>query len=1042
MKQLRRTRQRILTVCVASLALAFVTTYPSAQAPSKKPLTVEDYAKWKTIAGQDISDNGKWVTYTVQQTNTPPAEAKPVLHLKNLETNADVTVQHASGGTFSSDSKWIAYQVDPSAAERARRERNAAGSGAGSGTPSGGGAPATPGAPPATPPATPPTTPPATPPTETPAQTPTTGAQPGGARGGGAALQPRRVELRNLETGAIQSWQDIGTLTFSPTSTHLVLRRRAPDGPGGATGGRGAGPGGPGGPGGGGAAGGAAASPSAPRGLDVLLVDLRTGRHQLLGSVGDHAFNRTGEFLAYTVDTAVKDANGVFVFDTRTGRTTPLDNDAKQYNRLTWNDEGNAIAVLKGLDVEKKREKNNVLIAFTDVRAATARELTDGETAATVSGAVVLDPEKTGNFPKGWVISDRAALAWSEDNKRVFFGIKEQVNAPDTARRNADENANVDVWNTADERVQSQQIVRADTDRNFTFRQAFDVAATRFVKLADETMRDLEVAADGKWAIGRDTRGYVHDYKRPSADIYRVNTSTGERTLMLKGQLTNGGVFGVTPHGKHVLYWKDNRFHAYDLEAGSATPLANGASVNFVNMEFDHPGPRPSYGIAGYTSDGKAAIAQTRYDLWLLPLDGSAPKNLTNGVGTKNEIQFRHARIEPVDPLALRAVGPRGTIDLSKPVQLAAYGEYTKKSGLYELANGQLKELVFEDAAYGSFNKALKSDKYLFTRQTFSEYPDLQVSGPTFKDAKKLSDVNPQQSEYLWGKRILFDYKNKDGVRLQGILAVPDDYKAGEKRPMIVTFYEKNSQNMHRYNSPSFISGMGSSPVEAVTRGYLTMMPDVHFRTGNSHSDMLECVEAATRKVIEMGYADPKRIGVNGHSYGGEGAAFIGVQSKMFAAVAMGAGVTDLYNDFFLNWGWAYSYQGGSGANAFDYYIYGQGRWGFTPYDQPEKYRFESALTHAGKASQPFLIMHGTSDPTVGFNQAVTFYNALRYHNKKAYLLAYPGEGHGLRGLANRKDLTVRFFQFFDHYLKDAPAPKWMTDGVPYLKKDETKEPK
>jgi dipeptidyl aminopeptidase/acylaminoacyl peptidase len=259
---------------------------------------------------------------------------------------------------------------------------------------------------------------------------------------------------------------------------------------------------------------------------------------------------------------------------------------------------------------------------------------------------------------------------------------------------------------------------------------------------------------------------------------------------------------------------------------------------------------------------------------------------------------------------------------------------------------------------------------------------------------------------------------------------------------MIVTFYEKSSQNLHRYNAPSYISGMGSSPMEAVSRGYLAMMPDVHFRTGNSHSDMLECVEAATRKVIEMGYADPKRIGVNGHSYGGEGAAFIGVMSKMFAAVGMGAGVTDLYNDFFQNWGWAYQYQGGSGANAFDYYIYGQGRWGFTPFDQPEKYRFESAITHAARAPQPFLIMHGTSDPTVDFNNAVAFYNALRYHGKKAYLLAYPGEGHGLRGVANRKDLTIRFFQFFDHYLKDAPAPTWMTDGVPYIKKDEHKEPK
>ena len=192
--------------------------------------------------------------------------------------------------------------------------------------------------------------------------------------------------------------------------------------------------------------------------------------------------------------------------------------------------------------------------------------------------------------------------------------------------------------------------------------------------------------------------------------------------------------------------------------------------------------------------------------------------------------------------------------------------------------------------------KAAKADRFLFTRQTFVEFPDLRVSGPGFKDAKKITDANPQQTEYTWGRRILFDYKNKDGVRLQGILALPDDYKAGEKRPMIVTFYEKNSQNMHRYNAPSYLTGMGGSPMEAVSRGYITMLPDIHFRTGSSHSDMLECVEAATRKVIEMGYADPKRIGVTGHSYGGEGAAFIGTRSKMFAAVGMGAGVTDLYS--------------------------------------------------------------------------------------------------------------------------------------------------
>src|ERR1051325_11855096 len=111
----------------------------------------------------------------------------------------------------------------------------------------------------------------------------------------------------------------------------------------------------------------------------------------------------------------------------------------------------------------------------------------------------------------------------------------------------------------------------------------------------------------------------------------------------------------------------------------------------------------------------------------------------------------------------------------------------------------------------------------------------------------------------------------------------------------VVKFYEKKWQNLHRDNAPSYLTGMGSSPMQAVSDGYITMLPDVYFHTGSSHSDMLNAVEAAVKKVIAMGYVDPKRIGINGHSYGGEGAAFIGTRSRLFAAVGMGAGVTDLY---------------------------------------------------------------------------------------------------------------------------------------------------
>jgi hypothetical protein len=113
----------------------------------------------------------------------------------------------------------------------------------------------------------------------------------------------------------------------------------------------------------------AAETPAGPRGVDVTVHNLMTGRDQLLGSVGDIAFNKTGEWLAYTVDAAIKDTNGLFALDLRNARVNPLDNDAKTYNRLTWNDAGTAVAVLKGADVDKMRERENVLVVYSNLPA-------------------------------------------------------------------------------------------------------------------------------------------------------------------------------------------------------------------------------------------------------------------------------------------------------------------------------------------------------------------------------------------------------------------------------------------------------------------------------------------------------------------------------------------------------------------------------------------------------------------------------------------------------------------------------------------------
>ena len=364
------------------------------------------------------------------------------------------------------------------------------------------------------------------------------------------------------------------------------------------------------------------------------------------------------------------------------------------------------------------RERDNVLLVFPDVPAAMGKEDIELE-------PVVLDPRKKADtFPKGWVISDRAALDWSDDGKRVFFGMKEQVPAPrHDARDAAPTSTPTSTCGTrSDERIQSVQMIRAEQDRNFTYPRS--VRRVREASSSSSPTRRCAISTSRRTGAGPSaaTRAATsRDYKRPAADIYRVNTTTGERTLMLKNQIidtsTGSHTFGISPDGHYFLYWKDSKFQAYDLDAAATKTLGGPAPINFVDEEYDHPGPKPSYGIDGFTRGRQERrSSQQRYDSGRCRSTDPRRAISRRASGAKNEMQFRYVRTEPtIRPAPSRSAA--GAADWRRRTRrrrrartkrsisrsrctLSAYGEWTKKAGFYELANGELKELVYEDASF------------------------------------------------------------------------------------------------------------------------------------------------------------------------------------------------------------------------------------------------------------------------------------------------------------------------------------------------------
>lgn len=783
---------------------------------------------------------------------------------------------------------------------------------------------------------------------------------------------PVKAGLINLETGEKEEVDEVASLLFTKGSDLYIILKNKPD-PKVTTGGK-----------------------------PMLVKELKTGLVTRYENVSEMKMNKSGSMVAFTIETADTVGNGLFLISTSTNSLKALETDRLMYSKPTWNEEGTVLACIKGTTVKGTKLRANTLIAFT--------------IPSTGGGKFVYDPATDKSFPKGFVLSENGDPGFSTDNSVYYFGIKEQEKQMEK-KKDAPPVANVDIWHWQDERIQSVQMKQAPRDKQFTFLSAVKTLSKEFVRIADSTMKNGDISRDGKWVIGRNDKPYISDYKEQLFDYYRINPLTGEKTLIIKGI---GRSQGFSPDSKNYLFWKDAEIWNYIPATGKLYSLTGGNEVVFENQESDYAAQKPPYGIGGWTIDGKSVILYSRYDIWLQPLTGAQPTNLTTGYGTKNEIQLRYVKTDPEEKF----------IDLKKSMLLTADGQWTKKSGFFSLVNGKLTELVYSDNAYGRVTKPKYAEKYFLTRESAQKYPDYYVSDIQFVKMDQLTDACPVINEYKWYHNVLVEYTNTKGVRLQGILMVPDTYKPGDKYPMLVDFYEKNSQNLNRFSRVIY----RDTPMfpAYTSNDYLVLLPDVHFNIGSTHSDHLECVSAAVSKVIEMGYADPQKIGLHGHSFSGQGGNYIVTHINLFACAVIGAGASDLVSDFNQLWK-------SSGSNQHGYNYTGQGRFNANPYDNLQLYMDQSAVFSARNMNTPLMLLHGVDDGTVEWLQAVEFYNALRFNRKNVILASYPGEDHHLAKYENQVDFQTRMEQFYDHYLKGKPAPEWMIKGVPFLEKEANK---
>ncbi len=214
------------------------------------------------------------------------------------------------------------------------------------------------------------------------------------------------------------------------------------------------------------------------------------------------------------------------------------------------------------------------------------------------------------------------------------------------------------------------------------------------------------------------------------------------------------------------------------------------------------------------------------------------------------------------------------------------------------------------------------------------------------------------------------------------------------------------------------------------SQGYAFLQPDIVFRPREPGLSVADCVGAAVKKVIAMGVADPARVGIVGHSWGGFDTVFLSTHTKLFAAGVAGAPITDLVSNY-GNHHWT------SGIAETDHIETGQQRMEVPIWEDLQAYIRNSAVFGVHTMTTPLMVAFGDNDGTVHWHQGVELYNIARRAKKDVVMLVYTGEDHGLRRRPNQLDYQRRILQWFGHYLKGEPAPSWISEGVTFLDREQ-----
>jgi dipeptidyl aminopeptidase/acylaminoacyl peptidase len=399
-----------------------------------------------------------------------------------------------------------------------------------------------------------------------------------------------------------------------------------------------------------------------------------------------------------------------------------------------------------------------------------------------------------------------------------------------------------------------------------------------------------------------------------------------------------------------------------------------------------------SFSVVSFSRDGSKLLITSKKGWYVASVaDGSRDRVLT--LDDKNE--EKNPKLTAVDWT------PSGDAIL---VQYGEPDRWERGLSRLDLRTKALTPLARDNGVYQGFRMSRDGGTILFQKSDGTRPAELYAADATVGNVRKLTDLNPWIAKKALPASELLSYRDADGKVLYGVLRYPIGYEKGRRYPTVFEIYET-----------FFDNGFNGRAAMLAGHGYAVFHPSVNLVVGRPGESWAKGVTAAANRLIDMGIADPDRLGVHGTSYGGYATVLLLTETDRFKAAINISGKVNMVS--------FYTDSERLGVRNTHAPEKSQDRIGGTLWEFPERYIEHSAIFRLDRVKTPLLTISGDQDPNVPANQSRELYYALRRLGKEVEWVRYVNGGHRPpNSVAESIDFEQRIVAWYDKYLKPKPA--------------------